>query len=93
MSHRDHSIAFVTVSEMSNWRRFHLNGTVKATATSHQRRFFVQIREPRGEHRQPLEFYRWKLSDAQEAADKVVQAYYPHECDTNVCGTWRKSEG
>lgn len=60
-------------------------------AISDQRRFFVCVREPHGEHRQPLEFYRWKLDEAKEAADKVVQAYYPHECDAQVCGRWEKS--
>jgi hypothetical protein len=76
---------------MSTWHRFHLNETIKAMAISDNRRFFVHVREPEGEKRNPLEFYRWKLRDAQEAADKVVQAYYPHECDEQMCGVWRKA--
>ena len=77
---------------MSTWYRFHLSETVKAMATSDNHRFFIHVREPPGEHRQPLEFYRWSLKEAQAAADKVVQAYYPHECDAEICGTWRKSD-
>ena len=76
---------------MSSWHRFHLNESVKAMAISDQRRFFVCVREPEGEQLRPLEFYRWKLSEAQEAADRVVQAYYPHECDLLTCGAWQKS--
>ena len=77
---------------MSTWHRFHLSESVKATAVSDTHRFFVHIREPPGEDRRPVEFYRWTLRDAQEAADRVVQAYYPHECDTELCGGWRKSD-
>jgi hypothetical protein len=75
---------------MSTWHRFHLNESVKALAIPDNRRFFVRVREPQGQNRQPLEFYRWNLRDAQEAADRVVQAYYPHECDDEICGVWRK---
>jgi len=75
---------------MSTWRRFHLNETVKAMATSDNSRFLVQIREPEGENRHPLEFYRWKLREAQDAGDRVVQLYYPHQCDVVTCGAWRK---
>lgn len=78
---------------MSHWQRFHLNETLKAMATSDNNRFFVHFREPAGENRNPLEFYRWNLKDAQEAADRVVQAYYPHECDDEICDVWRKSDG
>lgn len=77
---------------MSHWQRFHLNDTIKAMAIPDQRRFFVQVREPEGEHRNPIEFYKWKLSEAQEAADHLVQAYYPHDCDTGSCGSWIKLE-
>jgi hypothetical protein len=77
---------------MSYWYRFHLNDTLKALATPDKNRFFVQLREPLGENRRPLEFYRWKLSEAQQAADEVVQAYYPHDCDGESCGGWIKLE-
>ena len=77
---------------MSTWYRFHLDETIKAMAISDSRRFFVRVREPEGQHRNPLEFYRWHLKDAQEAADRVVHLYYPHECNDQTCGTWRKSD-
>jgi hypothetical protein len=77
---------------VSTWHRFHLNETLKALAISDNNRFFVRLREPPGESRHPLEFYRWNLRDAQEAADRVVQAYYPHECDEQICGAWRKTD-
>lgn len=77
---------------MSTWHRFHLKDTLKALAISDNNRFFVRLREPPGESRHPLEFYRWNLRDAQEAADRIVQAYYPHECDEQICGLWRKSD-
>jgi len=76
---------------MSYWQRLHLNETIKAMATSDNgRRFFIQLREPPGEHRNPIEFYRWTLTEAQEAADRIVNAYYPHDCDEQICGLWRK---
>jgi hypothetical protein len=78
---------------VSTWYRLHLNETLKALAISDNNRFFVTVREPPGEHRNPLEFYRWKLAEAQEAADRVVQAYYPHECDDDLCDVWRKLDG
>jgi hypothetical protein len=77
---------------MSAWHRFHLNETIKAIAVPDNKRFFIHIREPPGESRNPIEFYRWTLREAQEAADKIVQAYYPHECDGQICGMWRKSD-
>ena len=77
---------------MSTWHRFHLNESLKALAISDNNRFFVSLREPPGESRHPLEFYRWNLRDAQEAADRIVQAYYPHECDEQICGAWRKTD-
>ncbi len=79
---------------MSHWQRFHLRQTIKTLTTSDNgRRFFIQVREPPGEHRNPIEFYRWTLREAQEAADRIVQAYYPHVCDEETCGPWRKSGG
>ena len=75
---------------MSHWQRFHLDDTLKALATPDNHRFFIQIREPKGEHRNPIEFFRWTLTDAQDAADRIVQAYYPHECDVESCDTWQK---
>jgi hypothetical protein len=75
---------------MSTWRRFHLQDSIKAFAISENHRFFVQVREPPGGDRHPIEFYRWNLSAAKAAADKLVQAYYPHECNEKTCDTWRK---
>jgi hypothetical protein len=75
---------------MSTWRRFHLDETVKALATSDGSRFFVEVREPAGENRQPRSCYRSNLEDARVTADRIVQAYYPHECDDEVCGSWYK---
>lgn len=77
---------------MSTWQRLHLNDKLKAWATSDNHRFFVRLREPEGENRQPLEFYRWNLKAAQEAADQIVQAYYPHDCEQILCGVWIKSD-
>jgi hypothetical protein len=77
---------------MSTWQRFHLSDTVKAIATSDNNRFFIQLREPHGESRNPIEFYRWTLAEARVAGDRLVQAYYPHDCDDNACGTWFKLE-
>ena len=75
---------------MSTWRRYHLRDTIKALATSENHRFFVQVREPPGNNRNPIEFYRWNLAEAKTAADRLVQAYYPHECDEQTCGGWQK---
>jgi hypothetical protein len=75
---------------MSTWRRPHLNEAVKAMAMSDRTRFFVCVREPVVENRQPLECYRSILSSAQETADGIVQAYYPHEFDERTCGAWHK---
>jgi hypothetical protein len=77
---------------MSTWHRFHLNETLKALAITDNNRVFVRLREPPGESRHPMEFYRWNLRDAQEAADRVVQAYYPHLCDEEICDVWRKAD-
>ena len=77
---------------MATWQRFHLDNTLKALAVSDDHRFFVRLREPPGENRQPIEFYRWHLKDAQTAGDRLVQAYYPHECSADSCGNWQKVE-
>ena len=77
---------------MSTWRRYHLNETLTALAIPDSHRFFVCLREPAGESRQPIEFYRWKLQDAQRAGDRLVQAYYPHDCGESACGEWKQAE-
>jgi hypothetical protein len=64
--------------------------TLKALATQDTRRFFIQVKEPSGHHRNPIEFYRWTLREAQDAADRIVQAYYPHDCEVESCGVWKK---
>ena len=74
------------------WRRFHLDETITAMAIPENPRFLVHVREPPGESRNPIEFYRSNLRDAREAADRLVQLYYPHECDAQLCGGWRKSD-
>jgi hypothetical protein len=53
-------------------------------------RFLVRMREPAGAHRNPIEFQRGTLKEALRAADKLVQAYYPHECDETKCGNWHQ---
>ena len=78
---------------MSTWRRFHLDETIKAMAVSDSARFFVYVREPAGANRQPRDCYRSSLRDAQETADRIVQAYYPHECDEQVCDRWQRLDG
>jgi hypothetical protein len=78
---------------LSTWRRYHLDETVTALAIPDNRRFFVRLREPPGESRNPIEFYRWTLQEAQAGADRLVQAYYPHDCDEQGCGAWWKSDG
>ena len=77
---------------MSTWRRFHIDETIKAMTSSDGNRFFVFVREPAGANRQPRECYRSDLKTAQETADGIVQAYYPHECNTATCGLWQKLE-
>lgn len=77
---------------MSTWRRQHLGETLASLVIPDGPRFFVCLREPPGESRNPTEFYRFKLHDAQRAADKLVQAYYPHDCDASDCGEWKQSE-
>ena len=76
---------------MSTWRRFHLNETVKALATSDRTRFFVYVREPANENRQTRTCYRSNLEDAQETADGIVQGYFPHECNDEICGSWHRA--
>ena len=77
---------------MGIWLRHHLGETVTATAAPEGGRFFVHVREPSGAGRRPIDFYRWGLKDAQAPADRLVQEYYPHECDGQECGAWRRSE-
>lgn len=74
------------------WKRYHLDETLAALAIPDNQRFFVRLREPAGENRQPIEFYRWKLKEAQSAGDELVQAYYPHDCDESQCGPWIQGE-
>ncbi|MBD0326541.1 MAG: hypothetical protein ICV68_08915 [Pyrinomonadaceae bacterium] len=52
---------------MSIWRRYHLDETITALAIPENGRFLVRVREPPGGNRNPIEFYRWNLLDAQEA--------------------------
>jgi hypothetical protein len=76
---------------MGEWHRSHLDETVTAFATPEQGRFVVNLHEPPGGSRPPFEFYRSNLHEAQRAADRLVQAYYPHDCAERRCGEWRKS--
>jgi hypothetical protein len=73
---------------MSEWHCLHLDDTLTAIVTSDKERFLVRLREPAGEHRHPIEFHRWTLRDARDAADRLVQAYYPHDCRMGGCGEW-----
>jgi hypothetical protein len=64
--------------------------SLKALAIPDNHRFFIQVKEPPGHNRKPIEFYRWTLREAQDAADRIVQAYYPHDCEVESCGAWKK---
>ena len=75
---------------MSYWQRLHSEESIKTLATPENQRFLIQVREPVGENRKPIRFYRWTLEEAQEAADQIVQEYYPHECEEGSCGPWKK---
>jgi hypothetical protein len=75
---------------MSVWHCSHLDDTLTAMATADRGRFLVRLREPPGQHRHPVEFHRWTLKDAKQAADKLVQAYYPHDCREHGCGEWEE---
>jgi len=77
---------------MSEWYRYHLDETITAMAVPDNHRFWVLLRDRPGSNRFPVEFCRWTLRDAQKAADRLVQAYYPHECGPGTCGRWKKSE-
>jgi hypothetical protein len=75
---------------MSEWHCTHLHGILTAMAISDRGRFLVRLREPQGENRHPIEFHRWTLREAREAGDRLVQAYYPHDCSEYDCGAWWK---
>jgi hypothetical protein len=75
---------------MGEWHCLHLDDTLVAIVVSDTRRFLVRLREPEGERRHPLQFHRWTLRDARAAADKLVQAYYPHDCSAHGCGGWEE---
>jgi len=77
---------------MSMWRRHHLDATLTAVVIPDNHRYFVCLREPASENRHPIEFFRWKLRDAQRAGDRLAQMYYPHDCDESNCGKWEESE-
>jgi hypothetical protein len=77
---------------MSVWLRQHLDETVTATVAPEGGRFLVHVREPVDAARRPIDFLRWSLKEAQAAADELVQAYYPHECDARGCGPWLRAE-
>lgn len=76
---------------MGAWRRFHLNERISAMAIPELGRFLVKVYEPEGEKRNPREYYCSNLKDAQSGADRVVQEYYPHDCDEQRCGNWEKA--
>ena len=75
---------------MSEWHCLHLDDTLTAMAISDNGRFLVRLREPYGERRNPVEFHRFTLKDALASADRLVQAYYPHDCRECWCGEWEK---
>lgn len=75
---------------MSEWHCFHLEETLTAIVIPENERFLVRMREPEGGNRNPIEFYRGTLESAQKSADKLVRMYYPHDCDEQRCGQWRK---
>ncbi|HET8669259.1 MAG TPA: hypothetical protein VFM05_01155 [Candidatus Saccharimonadales bacterium] len=78
---------------MSHWNCFHLDDTITAIVIAESfGRFLVRMREPAGGNRNPIEFYRGNLKEAQRAADRLVQAYYPHECDESRCGQWQQTD-
>lgn len=77
---------------MGIWLRHHIDETVTATAAPEGGRFLVHLRESAGVSRHPVDCYRWNLRDAQAAADGLVQAYYPHECDGRSCGAWERAD-
>jgi len=74
---------------MSIWRRTHLDHKVTAVAAAENNRFFVYLREA-DLGRQPINFYRWNLEDAKAGGDRLVQAYYPHNCDSIHCPDWQQ---
>jgi hypothetical protein len=79
---------------MIQWQCFHLDDTVTAMVIpENSRRFLVRLRESPGGSRNPIEFYRGNLKEAQRAADRLVQAYYPHDCKSDRCGQWERLDG
>ena len=76
--------------DMNEWHCLHLNESVTAMIISDRNRFLVRLREPQGDAHHSIEFYRWTLKDAMKAADRLVQAYYPHACSDSGCGEWWK---
>jgi len=67
-----------------------MDDTLVAFVTADLSRYLVRLKEPEGERRNPVEFYRWTLRDARKAADRLVQAYYPHDCADCSCGEWEE---
>ena len=79
---------------MGTWLRHHLDETVTATASPEGTRLLVRVRGPaRLSRRRPLDCFRRSVKGAKAAADELVQAYYPHDCDGARCGPWRRGEG
>lgn len=76
---------------MCEWYCFHLDETITAIIIPEGNRFFVRMREPAGENRNPIEFYRGTLKEAQRASERLVQMYYPHNCLEHGCGEWHRS--
>ena len=75
---------------MSEWHCLHLEDTLTAIVVSDMNRFHVRLREPQGQRRNSIELYRGNPKEAQRAADRLVQAYYPHDCEECGCGTWAR---
>ena len=73
---------------MSTWRRTHLNYEVTAVAAAENKRFLVYLSEA-DESRRPIQFYRWNLEEAKTGGDRLVQAYYPHDCNFTSCQDWQ----
>lgn len=76
---------------MSEWHCFHLDETITAMVVPEGARFLVRVREPEEANRHPIVFYRGTLKEAQRAASRLVQMYYPHDCNQHSCGRWHKA--